>query len=415
MTTLNNGLLEVSFDDAGGVIDSLIDLSTSIDFFGPRGSSMEPHAILVSTWGDPSGADFGGWPLNMTQGNDQTYGSPAPIIVGPALIDGEWYYKTQLIVFPYSDEPGDVGNWTVEQWVSLVGKALKVRSKVTYSGPDKSGGWGDWTGENASGIGLNMWNQETPTRYLRDGNGLNRIYYYCGTAPWTNAAVTGPVINVGGNALAYAGALQPTEQWVHFARLSDGYGLAMYCPDVDYIAVAEIFNDNDQPYGAGGIAHGFCNDVGPLKGPTLEFTTYWTAGTVAEVRATIYDIHSGVDSLTSSSAIENVELILTHGEFSIEASNSIATLDTPSIIRQGGEFIIEDCLTASTIETVVLAQSYGVLAVSDCVAASTIAALTITLNSNGSGIRSPSGISHTPRSITGEQLTIRRYSNGAWI
>jgi hypothetical protein len=105
---------------------------------------------------------------------------------------------------------------------------------------------------------------------------------------------------------------------------------------------------------------------------------------------------------------------LTHGEFFVEAVDSLTSIDTPTIIRQGGEFIIEECSTSSSVETLEIVQSYGVLTIVDCVAASDITTTTITLNSNGSGIRSPSGTSYTPRSITGEQLTIRRYSNGAW-
>jgi hypothetical protein len=116
----------------------------------------------------------------------------------------------------------------------------------------------------------------------------------------------------------------------------------------------------------------------------------------------------------ATSTIELVTLVLTHGEFSIEGASASSIINTPTIARQGGEFTIDGSLAASSVGTVEITQSYGILAISNGAAASSIATPAITLSTNGSGIRSPSGISYTPRSITGEQLTIRRYSNGAW-
>jgi hypothetical protein len=146
---------------------------------------------------------------------------------------------------------------------------------------------------------------------------------------------------------------------------------------------------------------------GPILNEDVPSATWaWTG--VGSVTAVI------PANVTSASSIDNVALILTHGELSIEAVSSPTTIDTFAIARQGGEFTIDGSSAASSMDSVEIVQSYGVLAIADCAAASFIATPVITLSASGSGIRSPSGTSYTPRSITGEQLTIRRYSNGAW-
>jgi hypothetical protein len=415
MTTLNNGQISLrAYLGLGGIIDSLIDLTTSTQFMVPYAGTGGPVAIITTTWGDPLGAT-GTWPLNMTQAWNQG-GGPSTIL--------DWsnngttiYTKTQMIIFEELEGGDQSGSWILEQWITLLGKVAKVHSKVTYDGPDRSGDRDNWPGETARVEGIDMWNQECPALAINSNFHAYQLYYYVGASPWTSGALTGPVYppEYDPENPPTEPKPNPTEKWIA-AVDTNGYGLGMYSPDADYMPhlVGLGGQGTSNPYMAGGIAHGFSPTVGVRTGPILEYTNYFTVGTVTEIRSAFYAVREGIDPLTSSSAIENVELILTHGEFSIEASDSLTTINTPTIIRQGGEFTIDECSAASTIETIEIVQSYGVLAISDCAATSAITTPTITLNSNGSGIRSPSGTAYTPRSIIGEQLTIRRYSNGAW-
>jgi hypothetical protein len=415
MTTLNNGLVSLrAYLGLGGVIDSLIDLTTGQQFMEPYVGTGEPIAIITTTWGDPLGAS-GTWPLNMTQAWNQG-GLPSTIL--------DWsnngttiYTKTQMIIFEELEGGDQSGSWILEQWITLTGKVVKVQSKVTYDGPDRSGDRDNWPGETARVEGIDMWNQECPTFAVTANFPAWYLYYYLGASPWTGDTLTGPVYPPEYDPLnpPTEPKPNPTEKWMANVDVN-GYGLGFYSPDADYMPhlVDVGYQGTRSPYMAGGIAHGFSPTVGTRTGPILEYTNYFTVGTVSEIRSAFYTVHAGIDPITSVSTIENVGLILTHGEFSIETTGSLTTLDTPTIIRQGGEFTIEDCSVVPSIEAVALVQSHGVLAISDCAAASAITTTTITLNSNGSGIRSPSGTSYTPRSITGEQLTIRRYSNGAW-
>jgi hypothetical protein len=100
--------------------------------------------------------------------------------------------------------------------------------------------------------------------------------------------------------------------------------------------------------------------------------------------------------------------------FSVQPVTGYSAIDDITLVQQVFLFSVDDVTSVASAATVELVFSGGRLSVANCQTATDIEVLTITLNSNGSGIRSPSGTAYTPRSITGEQLTIRRYSNGAW-
>jgi hypothetical protein len=100
--------------------------------------------------------------------------------------------------------------------------------------------------------------------------------------------------------------------------------------------------------------------------------------------------------------------------FSVQPAISYSAVDGVTMVQQVFLFSIDAVTAAASAANVELVFSGGSLSVANSSAVATITTPTITLNSNGSGIRSPSGASYTPRSIAGEQLTIRRYSNGAW-
>jgi hypothetical protein len=118
----------------------------------------------------------------------------------------------------------------------------------------------------------------------------------------------------------------------------------------------------------------------------------WGVGDGGVTGPQIYNSVPGrIDTVTSPTAIESLSLILTYGVLSIDDSVATPVLDTVELSMAGGSFTLAGITSSTDVE-----------------------AFDITLSVGGTGIRSPSGINYIPRSITGEQLTIRRYSNGAW-
>jgi hypothetical protein len=145
-------------------------------------------------------------------------------------------------------------------------------------------------------------------------------------------------------------------------------------------------------------------DVGTY--PQLSFRVYLTTTTTAS-SPKVYDLYTTfsttsdaleydasleITPIASNSTIENFELILTHGEFSVEAVHATTTIDAPTIVSHGGELLVADGTCNSEISTP-----------------------TITLAVSGLGIRSPSGVAYTVKTIDGQQLALKRFFNGAWI
>jgi hypothetical protein len=400
MEYLDNGTVKVGVQlEHGGRVASFLDYTSGQNAFAEMPVPLE-DAIIVSCWGDPL-EDPGETPWNPNQSDSET--AEQPVLEAWSNDGTTLYTRTIPAQFAYLESVGLVTDMRIEQWLTLHNNLLKVRHKITYTGPDRSARWEDFPPMSASG-----WDQEAPFigSSLTSTGTLKR---YEGASPWTNAPLTSSALTQLTTGL---NPVIPDESWVAAVNDSD-FGLGVYA-EVDTFNVAiRVASPAGRPL------------LTPVEvfnwttGAILEYTRYLTLGSIEQIRSRFYDVHNGVfplgvGNVSSVSAIESVALVLTHGELSIEASTSPTSIDIPTIVRAGGEFTIEECSSFAAVEMVVLVQSYGILTVSDCAAASAIATPTISLTSNGLGIRSPSGTSYTPRSITGEQLTIRRYSNGAW-
>jgi hypothetical protein len=386
MEILNNGFIKVGVDLSLGGAITLLSLSEGSNLINQNPPASD--RLVQDYWGDPLGGDM--WPWNPTQAFSQV--GSLPSIVDSSNDGVTIYTKSNPVLFEDMNGGNDAVDMYMEQWTSLHGSTVKVRCKAThYGGADRSQNYNGWPGESAENWYNDVgWNQPLGTCFLTEGFGNAAMY--TGGTPWDPASTFGLVANTQPNGRNW----EPAEKWAALMNGAD-FGVGIHVPSL-------ILNGTPSAVVAVSVTDfGYlaCNKAfGWTPGATLEYTAYYTIGSLNEIRTRFHNINDGltpalpliIDDITTTASIESVTLVLTHGEFTI------------------GE-----CSSASSVGTVEIVQSYGILAIADCAAASAIATPGITLNSNGTGIRSPSGSSYTPRSLTGEQLTIRRFSNGAWI
>jgi hypothetical protein len=406
---INNGTIKIGLELSwGGVISYFSEVAVERNVF--TGDRFDNGVLSQAYWGDPLDENLdSAW--NPNQGGTTSvydFGNPVVQEYTSNGVDSG-YLRVLPVQFDYME--GDSNPYMImEQWITLIGNVAKIQCRATYSGPSRAGDYTEFPYENGSWYGQTGWNQETPA--ISFSNVFNNRVSYTGASPWTNGAVAS--LGVAPELYTEGSFVLATEKWA--ASLDNtGWGIGVYAAGSDAIAHVDI--------GGGSVymTPSTCFDFeNGLSTPVVfEFTVYLTLGTTTDIRTRFYDIHTGltpfnVFNASSTSDIDTVSLVLTYGELSIESGYSNTTIEIVQIARAGGEFAIDGSTAASSVGTVEITQSYGILAISDCAATSAITTPTITLDSNGSGIRSPSGTSYTPRSITGEQLTIRRFSNGAW-
>ena len=217
----------------------------------------------------------GVWGWDPVQGGDRyVNGSP---LLAQSLSSNSVYIKTQ----PYQWDPDVFGGGPtqpvladayMEQTISPVSNhphAFQIHYKITHFGTDEH--------DNAS--------QEFPAIYVNSG--FDRYVYYSGTSPWTNGAVTFPVVSTGGPGTSPH--YYTPEHWGAFVNDLD-LGLTVYVPAQYPYNIAEILTPFSTNYFAPFTAFTF------WPASVLEGDIYVIVGDYKESRQTVYDLNSTLSS-----------------------------------------------------------------------------------------------------------------------
>ena len=220
-------------------------------------------------------ASYSPWPWNPVQAGDN-YGKTST--VADSSNDGnELYVKTIPLLWDMNDESAEC---FFEMWITLDGKAVHVRNKLSTFRTDSR--WG-----------LQAIYQELPAVYTIGD--LSCLYTYVGDAPFTGGALTSivnsgpPWMYWGGPDASYPEWNKPTEKWAAHVDDSD-WGVGVYTP-----TTVELYGGGF--YGtAGGGAHdsstGYMQPAGLEtlgKDTVYTYDYYLIVGTLSEIRAFVYD------------------------------------------------------------------------------------------------------------------------------
>lgn len=197
------------------------------------------------------------------------------------------------------DEFGEYGGGPVdgvlEQWVTLVGKTAHVRWKFTNG-----------SGDHAGGAQYNMYQDPTVPSWPQQNPccgfqwGMSRFMAYTGVSPWTGGATTyyngpgDPTLATAFPPIQYGAVLPPIrEKW--FARMlpSTDWGVGVFTPQLNDTPHVNGISGPPTAFayvGGGGVIIGAFHDFSP--GSVLDWDTYFTLGTAAEIKAKVYDIHA---------------------------------------------------------------------------------------------------------------------------
>ena len=225
---------------------------------------MDENADYTTSWG-----------YNPIEAGDHFF-QGSPVLASALLPDGSIYTKTQPIQWApenFGGGPGNpvLGDAYIEKWVSVVpgfNRAFKVHYKITHFGTD--------THANKF--------QELPVMYVNPN--VPNFFYYGGTQPWTNGALSQHVMPAN-----CCDILPTSELWGAYVD-SSNLGIALYTPQ--QFPVSKGFN----AYSTLQFTP-FC----PFTwnpGTVLDFDTYILVGPLHESRAAIYALN---DQQTSPSTL----------------------------------------------------------------------------------------------------------------
>jgi hypothetical protein len=221
--------------------------------------------IQTSLW-DANASYSPLWGYNPIESGDHFFdGSP---ILASTLLSDSIYTKTQPIQWApenFGGGPGNpvLGDAYIEKWISVVpgfNRVFKVHYKITHFGSDL----------HADAF------QEAPVMYVNPN--VPNFFYYGGGSPWTGDILSQHVMPSN-----CCDMLATTEQWGAYVD-SNNIGIAVYTP--------QQF-PNSKGFNAGSTLQ--FTPMCPYTwepGGVLEFDTFVLVGTVDEMRAAIYALHS---------------------------------------------------------------------------------------------------------------------------
>jgi hypothetical protein len=221
--------------------------------------------IQTSLW-DANASYSPDWGYNPIESGDHFYqGSP---VLASTLMPDSIYTKTQPIQWAPENFGGGVGNPIlgdayIEKWISVVpgfNRVFKVHYKITHFGSDL----------HADAF------QEAPVMYVNPN--VPNFSYYGGGAPWTNGTLSQHVMPFN-----CCDMLATPENWGAYVD-STKTGIAVYTP--------QQF-PNSKGFNAGSTLQ--FTPMCPYTwepGSILEFDTFVLVGSVDEMRAAIYALHS---------------------------------------------------------------------------------------------------------------------------
>ena len=192
------------------------------------------------------------------------------------------YVKCIPMLWDMNNKPAEA---EMEQWTTLSGNLLTVRNKLTCHRTD-----------NIYEEGI-LDDQELPAVYPISA--LKNLYSYFGNTPFTNAPVSNPVtVYLSSGFWGRYINDTVTENWMAYVD-DNKWGLGVYNP----ICTNFIAGMAGQP--GGEATSGSTSYIAPVrkeilnKNTVYEYEYYLIVGTVDEIRAKIYQLHSSNPLITS--------------------------------------------------------------------------------------------------------------------
>ena len=223
--------------------------------------------IQQSYYGNRDGSQWRGspWRWNPVQGGG-CHGEQAKVL-DSTVDSSRIYVKTEPRLWATGAKVPDA---TMEEWISLQGKAAHIHFKFTYTG-------------NKSNKATT---QELPAVFM--DYDLPNLVLYTGAKPWTNAAMTRKVSGWP-NEQARA-----DENWAAFVDEND-WGLGVYFPGTIDMTTYRYRPTKNLTTGPNGAA---CSYFAPTQklaitpGWTREYDIWLMIGMASEIRDAFYALHS---------------------------------------------------------------------------------------------------------------------------
>jgi hypothetical protein len=172
-----------------------------------------------------------------------------------------------------------LGDAYIEKWITVVpgyNRVFKVHYKITHFGTDT----------HAEAL------QELPVMYVNEN--VPNFFYYGGSAPWTNGALSQHVMPSGCCDMLYT-----PEQWGAYVD-ANNIGIALYTP--------QQFPDSKGFNASSTLQFTPMCPYSWDPGAVLEFDTFILAGPVTDSRTAIYALHSQQTGQSSLPAMGNLDL-----------------------------------------------------------------------------------------------------------
>lgn len=277
---LDNGVIKVGCDIGayGGAITYLSESGTSYNLVNnyDRGRQIQQSVYsgqMVDRTSEGQHPDWSPWTWNPIQVGD-SYGNSSPVI--DYSNDGTTVYtKTIPLLWDMNNEQAEA---IMEQWTTLEGSAVHVKTKLTCTRTD-----------NTWGVAMRL--QEMPAVYtIAD---LNQQYLYLGNEPWSNGPLTymnvyncPPWVTFGHNAVR-PGLM---EGWAASVN-SSGWGVGVYLKNAEMISGGM--------HGSKGTTGGEFNSATTYLSPNrfyrlekdsaLEYEYWLIVGNLGDIRTFVYN------------------------------------------------------------------------------------------------------------------------------
>ncbi len=276
-TGISNGVLTLKLDlTRGGAISylSLSGTDRNIVNINDEGRYIQQSYYAgksVNRQNEGQSPSWSPWSWNPIQVGD-AFGNRAQIL-NFKKSENELYVKCIPMQWDMKNRPAEA---EMEQWTTLQDNVLKVKNRLTCHRTDRI--YGDSI--------LN--DQELPAVYPISA--LKKLYTYIGDSPFTNATWTNPaVVNLSSG--FWGTYKNVSEHWMAFVD-DNLWGMAVYNPRCNYF-LAGMAGVPDKEAKDGSTSY-----IAPIKKEILykncvyEYEYYIIVGSLSEMRAKIYKLHS---------------------------------------------------------------------------------------------------------------------------
>jgi len=278
---LNNGVLHIMQDlNRGGAISYI---SKSSDYRNIVNVYDEGRYIQQSYYAGNSlnrqsegqSSSWTPWPWNPIQVGDYSH-KRAQILSSQKGIN-TLYVKCIPMLWDMSNRYAEA---EMEQWTTLENNVIKVKCRLTCHRTD------NLYGENI------LRDQELPAVYPISA--LSHLYSYFGDVPYTNAALNNPaVVNLSSGFWGTYNSV--TENWMAFVD-NNKWGMGIYNPSTTAFWAGMSGNAGFESSSASTCYIAPAKKAALMKNSLYEYEYYIIIGSLSEIRADIYDIHSAVTS-----------------------------------------------------------------------------------------------------------------------